>query len=1072
MKLRNKLVAVMATSMVVTSVPVVTMADSSNTINVYNYNIKDTTIGFGSRSISAPTTASDYSNPLNYVTDSKYVDNGRNVTTTDALHAKTIGASSLYTTYTYSYTAQGNNFSITNLPGIEIAPKHEYLLGGNAGAVQQTAYATLTKDSNYVEDAYLYFMDAMYGNGDTSMLIDDNGRIWNSNHGPKTTAAGWDGLTRDEVTQKLKTVNEVGTGDAKSNGAPITVYYDAVTGEILTGAKRASAITNAKTGTYTFVDPKDSTKTITNPVAGVNITIMDWTETEINDRKYKSSMRMDFFGDFEQNVNRGSYKIPFLVKVGGDDQVLVNLDGKDSFVTSMTYTLTDKLTNKKLIATADSKTITKDNTEEIGEIRLDETAVKSLINAGNRWIKIQLPSSADLEFDLTKTKENLKATGKRGFYNVATGEKDNTTNDATLKANASDKDDFQVVLGKEARSSRSSYYNTSYTTYTEYVYKNGSDKVTTTVYQGPTYPYNGKTYTYDGTQTNRTSNSGYYNDDVQTLLIKLPDWADNTSKGQLVLTGIYVRPQEKEAALGDVNITLSEDLTHGNAYVNDSQKSTDLVESTTLKVATITDYGVVVECENPPKVKAGRSGVVSNTKTTFIVKEAVKDSLVDSRRIELNLENGYIFGPADVYGTVNNATGYYNSTTYKQAAKDRFLELVKNETIKFEEKAGKDGAQIGFDLQDVVVDANGYVTGFTAYYPRLKSTEDDKIKVTMPVATSVMSKGDVKLKVGNVFTRAHEKDVEGVVANIVEPISVEIEKASVKVGLEGQTEGSITIKETDKGMLERGWLFLSAENLQDGITFTKVPTVKVGDEAKGVKIENVTISKDKKAIAMEITRTSTEASTISISDIQFTTDRTVPEANYDLDIWGTALTDEDILDVYDYSQSVLNASGFRGQYTDKYTVADFIQMTTKNTQDLNASGLKAATAAFVIGENKFTVNGETVTMDSAAYIKDNYTMVPVKYVAKAFGIEGNAVQYDQKTSTATIVAGNKVIAITAGKAVITVNGTAIPMATKAEVKDGRMCVPMAYIASALDVQKNWDATTKTATFTNQTEETK
>ena len=40
------------------------------------------------------------------------------------------------------------------------------------------------------------------------------------------------------------------------------------------------------------------------------------------------------------------------------------------------------------------------------------------------------------------------------------------------------------------------------------------------------------------------------------------------------------------------------------------------------------------------------------------------------------------------------------------------------------------------------------------------------------------------------------------------------------------------------------------------------------------------------------------------------------------------------------------------------------------------------------------------------------------------------------------------------------------MATKAEVKDGRMCVPMAYIAAALGVEKSWDATTKTATFTN------
>ena len=146
---------------------------------------------------------------------------------------------------------------------------------------------------------------------------------------------------------------------------------------------------------------------------------------------------------------------------------------------------------------------------------------------------------------------------------------------------------------------------------------------------------------------------------------------------------------------------------------------------------------------------------------------------------------------------------------------------------------------------------------------------------------------------------------------------------------------------------------------------------------------------------------------------------------------------------------------------------------TKNTEDISSTGLKAATATFVIGENSFTVNGETVTMDTAAYVKDNYTMVPVKYVAQAFGIEGNAVQYDKKTSTATIVAGSKVISITANKPVITVNGTAMPMATKAEVnKENRMCVPLSYIASALGIEKSWDATTKTATFTNQTEETK
>ena len=121
MKLRQKLVALMAASVVVTSVPVVTMADSTNTINVYNYNIKDTTIGFKTTTGNLDTT------------------------------------SALYTTGT---AETGYQFVATNLPGLEIAPKYTYNLGGSASNVQQTAFVHLTKDSAFQEEAYLYLIDA------------------------------------------------------------------------------------------------------------------------------------------------------------------------------------------------------------------------------------------------------------------------------------------------------------------------------------------------------------------------------------------------------------------------------------------------------------------------------------------------------------------------------------------------------------------------------------------------------------------------------------------------------------------------------------------------------------------------------------------------------------------------------------------------------------------------------------------------------------------------------------------------------------------------------------------------
>ncbi|MBE6023256.1 MAG: copper amine oxidase N-terminal domain-containing protein [Cellulosilyticum sp.] len=927
MKLRNKLVAVMAASMVVTSVPVVTMADSSNTLSVYNYKIKNSTIGF---------------------TTSSYVYSGTTKATAN---------------YTDGALFKSEN---PNLPKLEISPEYTYDL-----SKQQTAFLHLTTDSNFVKEAYVAYVAALNNDGTTNVYFDEDGKLTDGTTAPIEWKIVKDGAL-DTVDVKGLKVNEI------IDKGYLQIGY--------TGADSAT-VGKANEDSYVIIKPMD---------------ITEQTMVSGSDRKYKSTIRMDFNGKFAKGT---TYAIPFLAKVGGDKEVLAYLDGNDSFVSTKTFSITGVLTDKKLAATADSKTITIDNIEEIGEIRLDETQIGSLKDANNRWIKIKLPSSSDLEFNLSKTTANIKATGKRGFYGKEAKYSTDTTGENVVN----------VVYGKETRTTRDT---------------------STTV-----------------------------DDDQQVLLIQLPKWEDASAYGEVVLTGIHVQPQDKTAATGDVNITLSEDLTKGTGETAKNIASTNLVASTTLKVATVADYGVTIESE-PVNVKAGRSGIVSDTRATFTLKEAVKDSLVDTRKIEFTLENGYIFGPADV----DYSTTSYSTTSYAQAAKARFVELIEDEVIKFEEKAGKDGDKKGFltDSLSLDIDANGYVIGFSGLYDRLTNTSDDKVKVTLPVATSVMAKGEIKVKAGNLFTRSYEKDVECVIANIIEPIAVEIENAAIKVGLQEQAAGKVTIKETDKGMIEKGWMFLSAEDLQDGITFDAVPDIKV--TSGNMTIDHVQITRDNKVVAFEVTKTSTEASTIEVSNIKFTADRTVPEANYDLQIWGDALTDENVLDVLSTaSTNVLYSNSYRNQYTDMYVVPEFITMTTKNTQDIDASGLKAATATFVLGESKFTVNGEAVTMDSAVYAKDGYTMVPVKYVAKAFGIEGNAIQYDKATSTATIIAGNKVISITAGKAAIVVNGTAIPMAVKAEVKDGRMCVPMAYIASALDVQKSWDATTKTATFTNQTE---
>ncbi len=1015
MKMRQKLIAVLAASMVVTSVPVVTMADTTNYVSAARYAKKGTTYG--------------------------YTVNGD----------KVVGASGLS--------------KYTDFNGFEFAPIMNYTQPG-------TMFMSLTKDTNFDAQAILTYVDSFNASksgaaAQTDLKVVDgkvydanteefNGRlvediiedgvtlniISNSSTGQPakitldratlrdkleaeirknpsgyisrvsyvdvvnsivnrvaeeideaiTVAGGIDKVNITELMAKVETIVEEvvkevenGLGDG---GITTTQSFYLSQGGNLDEAAVAKFLTPLVQAEVKEFYTKAPSQTITIKK------VESFTVKDADDREYNSHLRVDFEGTFYKNV---TYRVPLLAKVGGDKVVLLNIDGRDSFVTSGKYNLTqDAVSDKRVTATADTAKIRTNYTEEIGKIKLTETAIDALQGDGtvNRQIKLELPSSSGLEFNLTKTKSNVKATGMRAFYGKEVKN-----------------DDLDAKYGE---------------------YERRGDK----------------------------------DQDRQTLIITLPNWTDDTAKGEIELTGIYVQPVDQSASIGEVNVTLSE-------YVATDKKSDSLVASTKLKVAEVKDYDVTLTCEKPVDIKAGRSGIINDKTVTFVLEEAVKDSLADGRKIGFELENGYIFGAADVTGLKDN----YSTSDYKAAAEARFKKLVTDGIIKLKVNGSDkiDGKDVVLNTDDLKLtyDAEGRVTGFSTTYPQLSEEKADKIELTLPIATGLMSTGEVKVVATNLTTRSFQdkENPSAVVAKIINPIEVTFDGAKLKVGLQAQEAGSITIKETDKGMLDRGWLFLTAD-INSGITFDKVPTVTIQSaDGKEVEITNVALNKAKTVLGLEIAKTSLDASTIKISDIVLTADRTVPEANYDLVMWGSALTDESVRDITSFSQSVVNNAAYFGEGSDIYRVKEFVQMTTKNTEDITDSNNKAVTASFVIGESKFKVNNEEVAMDSAAYVKNGYTFVPVKYVAKAFGIEGNAVQYDKATSTATIIAGNKVINITNGKPFIVVNGTQVPMAVKAEVKEGRMCVPMAYIAAALDVQKSWDATTKTATFTNVTEAT-
>ena len=96
--------------------------------------------------------------------------------------------------------------------------------------------------------------------------------------------------------------------------------------------------------------------------------------------------------------------------------------------------------------------------------------------------------------------------------------------------------------------------------------------------------------------------------------------------------------------------------------------------------------------------------------------------------------------------------------------------------------------------------------------------------------------------------------------------------------------------------------------------------------------------------------------------------------------------------------------------------------------------------------------------------KGGYTMVPIKYVAKALGIEEKQIHFNQ--GEVTIEIGEKKIKLTNQHSTAVVDGKEVSLGTKVVIKEGRTYVPVGQLAKILGVKVQWNQQTKTAVFTN------
>lgn len=104
------------------------------------------------------------------------------------------------------------------------------------------------------------------------------------------------------------------------------------------------------------------------------------------------------------------------------------------------------------------------------------------------------------------------------------------------------------------------------------------------------------------------------------------------------------------------------------------------------------------------------------------------------------------------------------------------------------------------------------------------------------------------------------------------------------------------------------------------------------------------------------------------------------------------------------------------------------------------------------------VNGQTLPLDSAAYISNGRTMVPLRFIAEAMGAN---VSYEDET--VTVKSSNKTITMKIGSEEYSVNGEKKSLDSATEISNDRTMVPVRAIAEALGMSVLWDDAQKKVT---------
>ncbi len=535
--------------------------------------------------------------------------------------------------------------------------------------------------------------------------------------------------------------------------------------------------------------------------------------------------------------------------------------------------------------------------------------------------------------------------------------------------------------------------------------------------------------------------------DGRTLEFTLATGAFNSSKTSSVILQGAVAEVKDDDTYGDINVTISGDSG---------------ITTQTLKVGERADYGFeLTALEEAPTIFAGRTPFGDDmdeddfVTAEFEFGETTPDTWLTGRKLEFTVPEG-----VKIVGYDITKTKYL--TNFGSEAKI----VDDGQTLRFDSISSQSGASI---------DENN-----ASYFD-----------IELYITASIEYSGDVTVSVAGAGLDADTLS-DLVVATIVSPVTVEAATTKANIGYKSLDTADIVITENTYGALidDEDVVITLDDTYAADIAFDDTDAEASVDgelEIKSFKTKNG-------AMYFTVDSESYSApSTVTISNVAVGTTRSIPYGSYKIIVGGSAIVnnyDED--ENVDQKSTIIVEDGSlasESEVTDSssdfykfdkfedegYEFDDYLEIITET---ITLDGEVRVT----IGENYLVMDGETVEMDAAAYIQtsSNSTMVPIRFVALALGVDQDAVTenaddsskiaWDATSKTATIIyaAGSqqKIIQFTAGSSEMIVDGVSITMdnGVVAEIVDGRMYVPFRALGQALGVSVSWDADTRTAIY--------